>query len=188
MLSTLVIFVLDLMLASAAVITLYVVYLIAATTIFISVIFYVYKEKMEKHCDFNNGRSLAMPNPSSAAEETVAGHMEKVSSRMLPVYFPALQERALLSKESDVLFYDPRSFAQWKSHGGKNWQIPSTTNGEFFFQRRGQFWAPNRTPVAQGRDWGPPRVTREEPGPPRRPHRPKGIGALSSAALDRAHD
>ncbi|EHB03428.1 hypothetical protein GW7_07262 [Heterocephalus glaber] len=133
MLATLIIFIVDLMLASAVVITLYAVYLIAATSIFISVVFYIYKEEMEKNCDLNKGRTLAMPNSSSAAGETVAGHTEKVSSRTLPVYFPAVRERAFLSKESDALLRH-KELCTVEEPWGKDWQIPSTTNEEFFFQ------------------------------------------------------
>ena len=60
MLAELIIFVVDLTLALAFLIIIYAVYLIAATSIFISVLFYIFKgeiKKKKKNDDFNMSRA-----------------------------------------------------------------------------------------------------------------------------------
>lgn len=133
MLATLIIFVVDLMLASAVVITLYSVCLIAATSIFISVIFYIYKREMKINCDFNQDRTRAMLDSTHATGEMPADHVEQVSCRLLPGHFAAVQEKAFLCKESNAVFYPRRSPAQWKNHRRRlGISHPQPTNSSFF--------------------------------------------------------
>lgn len=92
MLAKLIIFMVDLTLALATFGLLYAVSLLATTSIFIFVLFYLFKG-MDKHCDFSKGR-VRMLDSSSAAGKAFAGDMGRVSSRTLPVHFPASREEA----------------------------------------------------------------------------------------------
>uniref|UniRef100_A0A7N5P8W7 Uncharacterized protein n=1 Tax=Ailuropoda melanoleuca TaxID=9646 RepID=A0A7N5P8W7_AILME len=79
MLAKLIIFMVDLTLALATFGLLYAVSLLATTSIFIFVLFYLFKG-MDKHCDFSKGR-VRMLDSSSAAGKAFAGDMGRVSSR-----------------------------------------------------------------------------------------------------------
>lgn len=57
MLAELIIFIVDLTLALAFFIIIYAVYLIAATSIFIFVLFYIFKGEIKKNDDFNMSRA-----------------------------------------------------------------------------------------------------------------------------------
>lgn len=103
MFSELIIFLADLMLALAIVVTLYAVYLIAATGIFVSVIFYLLKGVMEENYDFDKGR-MWVPDSSNATEKLLPSNIEKVGRRMLPAHFPANREGTFLPKEKQSLF------------------------------------------------------------------------------------
>lgn len=103
MLEKLIIFVVDLTLASAIFIILYAVYLTVATSIFISAFFYIFKGEMEQNHDFSEGRTWVL-NSSNAARKPFAGNIERVSSRMVPVHLLASRERATLPEENGSLF------------------------------------------------------------------------------------
>lgn len=100
MLAKLIIFIVDLTLALAIFV---IFYLMAATVIFISVIFYIFKREMEKNFDFNKRRIWALDS-SNATEEPLAGGAEKVSSKLLPVHCPAVGEGSFLPEDSGPLF------------------------------------------------------------------------------------
>lgn len=104
MLAKLIIFIADLMLASAIFIILYAVYFIAATGIFILVLLYIFKVEMEKTCDINKGRIWVLDSSSHASGKLFVGNLEKVHFRRVPVHFPASREGAFLPKESGYLF------------------------------------------------------------------------------------
>lgn len=91
MLAELIIFIVDLTLALAFFIIIYAVYLIAATSIFISVLFYIFKGEIKKNDDFNMSRAWVLDS-SNAAGKPFLGSVETVSSRMLPAHFPAPKE------------------------------------------------------------------------------------------------
>lgn len=93
MLSELIIFVVDLTLALAFFIIIYTVYLIAATSIFISVLFYIFKGEMKKNCDFVMSRAWVLDS-SNAAGKPFLGSIETVSSMMPPAHLPAPKEGA----------------------------------------------------------------------------------------------
>ena len=88
MLAKLIIFVVDLTLALIIFVILYAIYLIAATSIFISALFYIFKGEREKNYDFNKG-GVWVVDSSNAAGKPFVGSTERTSSRMLPVHFPA---------------------------------------------------------------------------------------------------
>ncbi|MBZ3875416.1 hypothetical protein SUZIE_132830 [Sciurus carolinensis] len=101
MFSALIIFIVDLMLALAIIVTFYAVYLITATGIF--VLFYLFKGEMEKNYDFNKGR-MWMPDSSKATGKTLPSNLENVGPRVLPARFPAEREGSFLPKEKQSFF------------------------------------------------------------------------------------
>uniref|UniRef100_A0A8C6MVH6 Uncharacterized protein n=1 Tax=Mus spicilegus TaxID=10103 RepID=A0A8C6MVH6_MUSSI len=82
MLVQLIIFFVDLILASAIVGTLYAVYLIVATGTFILAIFYIFKGEMGKNYDLNKDKGWVLES-RNATEKTLAGNGKRVSSQML---------------------------------------------------------------------------------------------------------
>lgn len=115
MLANLVIFVVDVMLALAISVTLYVVYLIATTGIFISVVFYLLRGDAETSCDFNKG-SVWVLDSSNAAGKPLAAHTKRVSTRVLPVHSPEVRQGAVLHKDSISHLQKARSSLLWKRH------------------------------------------------------------------------
>uniref|UniRef100_A0A8C3WRM7 Uncharacterized protein n=1 Tax=Catagonus wagneri TaxID=51154 RepID=A0A8C3WRM7_9CETA len=102
MLAKLIVFFLDLTLALAVFVTLYAVYLIAATSIFISVVVCIFKGKMDKSYDFKKGRVWILDS-SDAIGKPFAGNRERNSSAAsCPVSIP--KGRVFWSKESNSLF------------------------------------------------------------------------------------
>jgi hypothetical protein len=75
MLAKLIIFVVDLILALAIVVTLYAVFLMAAIGVFVSVIFYMVKGEMEENYDFNKGRNRVLDS-SNATGKPLVGNTE----------------------------------------------------------------------------------------------------------------
>lgn len=103
MLAKLIIFIVDLTLALAIFVIINAVYLIVTASIFISVLFYIFKGEMEKNHDFNKDR-ISVLDSSNAVGKPFAGNIERVSSRMVPVHFPASREGPFLPKESGFFF------------------------------------------------------------------------------------
>ncbi|XP_058535669.1 uncharacterized protein LOC131482992 isoform X2 [Ochotona princeps] len=115
MLAKLVIFVVDLMLALAISVTLYAVYLLATTGIFISVVFCLLRGDTETSCDFNKGRVWVLDS-SKAAGKPLEGHTEKLSTRVLPVHCPEVRQWATLHRDSISHLQEARSSLLWKRH------------------------------------------------------------------------
>lgn len=90
MLVKLIIFFVDLMLASAIVGTLYAVSLIVATGTFILAIFYIFRGEMGENYDLNKDRGWVLES-SNATEKPLAGNGKRVSSQMLAGHFAALR-------------------------------------------------------------------------------------------------
>uniref|UniRef100_A0A8C9P4M4 Uncharacterized protein n=1 Tax=Spermophilus dauricus TaxID=99837 RepID=A0A8C9P4M4_SPEDA len=133
MFSELIIFLTDLMLALAIVVTLYVLYLITATGIFVSVIFYLLKGEMEKKHDFNKGR-MWVPDSGNATEKPLPSNIEKVGPRMLPAYFPAEREKGpSWPKRSSLSSKEQR--ALWQKSPAKIWPEHSPQPTKRYFLR-----------------------------------------------------
>lgn len=98
MLVKLIIFFVDLMLASAIVGTLYALYVIVATSTFILAIFYIFKGDMRKNCDLNKDRNWVLES-SNATKNPLAENTDRVSSLMLTGHLPAFRP---MEKESPL--------------------------------------------------------------------------------------
>lgn len=90
MLVKLIIFFVDLMLASAIIGMLYAVYLVVATGTFILAIFYIFKGDMRKNYDLNKDRSWLLES-SNATGKPLAENTERIRSLMLTGHFAAFQ-------------------------------------------------------------------------------------------------
>lgn len=90
MLAKLIIFFVDLMLASVIIGTLYAVYLVVATGTFILAAFYIFKGDMRKNYDFSKDRSWVLES-SNATGKPLAENTERISSLMLTEHFTAFQ-------------------------------------------------------------------------------------------------
>lgn len=90
MLVKLIIFCVDLMLASAIVGTLSALYLIVATGTFIFAIFYIFTGDMRKNYDLHKDSRWVLES-SNATGKPLAENTERVNSLMLPGHFPAFR-------------------------------------------------------------------------------------------------
>ncbi|ELW64296.1 hypothetical protein TREES_T100009910 [Tupaia chinensis] len=103
MLAKLIIFFVDLFLALAIFVILYAVYLIAATGIFVSFIFYIFRGEMDQNDNFNHSRVWVLDS-SKATEKPFSGNTERLNSKRLPAHFPTLREAALFPEEYSSVF------------------------------------------------------------------------------------
>lgn len=90
MLVKLILFCVDLMLASAIVGTLSALYLIVATGTFILAIFYIFTGDVRKNYDLHKDSRWVLES-SNATGKPLAENTERVSSLMLPGHFPAFR-------------------------------------------------------------------------------------------------